>query len=462
MGKPATVRFRRTLPVPARTAFHWHTMRGAFERLAPPWQQVRLLVAPDALADGTQAVVEMKQFGFARQWVAEHFDVKEGRSFSDTQLIGPFKEWTHHHRFISSDDSDTSILEDEIHYRVPLGVLGAAVAGRYVKSEIERLFAYRQTVTAMDADRYWRDNFPRERTILVVGHTGLIGKALVALLRSIGYTVRGLTRRPEHAEEFFWNPAAGALDEAALEGVSAVIHLAGAGIFDRRWSPSWRKAILESRREGTALLARTMASMARPPNVLVSASGINAYAADGSPYGEEGPAGDGFLSEVCRVWERAADPAREAGIRVVHPRIGVVLTPQGGALKKMLPAFRMGVGGPVGSGDQMFSWVGLHDVLDILVRSVEDASLEGPVNVVAPEAVSQKVFAQTLGRVLRRPAILPLPAPALRLIVGKALANETVLANLHVVPQRLQEHGYVWRHAGLEDALRYYLGMMNA
>lgn len=453
-----TIQFRRHLPVSAATAYHWHTLRGAFERLAPPWQQVRLLMAPDELADNTQAVIELCSFGRRTQWVAEHFEVRPGHGFSDTQLMGPFREWTHHHRFICGDDPDTSILEDEIHYRVPGGFIGRIVTGRWVRREIERIFNYRQTVTATDAVRYWRDDFPRTGTILVSGHTGLIGGALCALLRSIGYTVRGLTRRPTKADEYGWNPSLGHLDDAALEGVDAVIHLAGAGIFEKRWSPSWRREILESRRSGTALLASRLASMDNPPEVFVSASGVNAYAGDGLPHGEDDAEGIGFLADVCREWEAAADPARVAGIRVVHPRLGVVLTPGGGALKKMLPAYRWGLGGSLGGGGQMLPWVGLDDVLDILIHSVENSSLEGPVNAVAPEVVSQSVFASTLGRVLGRPAIVPMPTALLRLLIGRDCANETVLADLNVVPGCLQQIGYIWRHANLEDALRHYLG----
>jgi uncharacterized protein len=457
----AVFRARRELPVAPRVAFHWHTLRGAFERLSPPWQKVRLLVAPDALADGTQAVLELRALGVRRQWVAEHREVRPGQGFTDVQLIGPFAAWTHHHRFLGREDPDTSILEDEVRYELPGGFPGRALGGDFARRALAQVFAYRHAVTAADATRFWREDFPRVGTILVTGHTGLVGSALCALLRSLGYTVRGLTRSPRTSDDFAWDPAGGTLDEAALEGVDAVVHLAGAGVADHRWTPSYRKAILESRRESTRILTEAMARQGRPPRVLVSASGANWYPLDGEAYDESGPRGEGFLSEVCEVWESAADPARAVGVRVVHPRIAAVLTPAGGALAKMLPAFRAGLGGPLGGGRQRFSWIGLHDLLDIIVRAIEDERMEGPVNAVAPEVPAQREFAAVLGRVLGRPAVLPGPAFAIRAAFGRDLADETVLADLHVVPGRLRELGYVWRHAGLEGALRYYLGRVR-
>ncbi|MFP4541451.1 MAG: TIGR01777 family oxidoreductase, partial [Opitutales bacterium] len=309
-----------------------------------------------------------------------------------------------------------------------------------------------------DATRFWKRRTSREGVILVTGHRGMIGSALSAHLRTLGYSVRGLTRSPSGEDEFGWDPMKGSLDPAALEGLTAVVHLAGAGIADHRWTPSYKETLMESRRQGTRLLAEKLAALSEPPPVLVSVSGANFYPLDGKPHGEGGPHGEGFLAKVCEAWEGAADLAREAGLRVVHPRLGVVLSPRGGALAKMLPAFRGGVGGPIGSGRQMFSWIGLHDAVDILVRAIEDERYEGPVNAVAPEALPQREFARTLGRVLRRPSFAPLPAPVVRTLFGREMADETLLADLNLVPNKLREWGYGWRHGDLEAALRYYLG----
>lgn len=453
-----TARFETRVPVSPERLYQWHTMRGAFNRLAPPWQNVTLQLAPDEIADGTQAVLELKVGPFRRPWVAEHYDVLEGEGFSDRALQGPFAKWEHEHRFLSREDGDVSILSDKITYRLPLGLLGSTFGSGFARNELNRLFWFRHEVTRLDADRHWSRHFPRRGTILISGSSGLIGRELTALLQSIGYTVRGLTRTPNHAEEFFWSPQAGKIDEAALEGVDAVIHLAGAGVADHRWTKAYREAIISSRKLGTSLLAGTIAKMSNPPKALICASGANAYPLDGKPYDETGPKGDGFLSKVVDVWEGSADAARKAGIRVAHLRMGVVLTPGGGALKKMLPAFFVGAGGPLGSGNQSFSWIGLHDALDVFLRAIEDERYDGPINAVSPHVLPQKAFAQTLGKVLKRPALLPTPAAAVRLLFGNELSNETLLADLNVVPQRLRDLGYEWRHDDLESALRYYLG----
>ena len=458
MMAPEHLTLRTELPVPARTLWQWHTMRGAFERLAPPWERTRVLLAPDAIADGTQAVIELRKGPIRQKWVAEHFDVHAGRGFSDRQLMGPFASWEHHHRFLQTDDEDRSLLEDEIHYRVPFGRLGRIVGGGFARRSIERLLAYRHAVTRGDATRWWGTAFPRSGTILVTGHHGMIGRSLTALLRSLGYTVRGLTRHPREEGDYRWDPARGELDPAALEGLDAVVHLAGENIAGGRWTAARRTRILESRRQGTSLLAASIAALETPPRVLVSASGISAYPADGELHDESGPGGEGFLAEVSRVWESAADPARAAGVRVVHPRFGIVLSPAGGALAKMLPAFQAGLGGPLGGGEQAVSWVGLDDVVDVLLTLVENPAFAGPVNVVAPERVTQREFAQVLGRVLRRPAVLPAPAAAIRLALGRQMADETLLADLAVDSAVLREQGYTWRHARLEDALRHLLG----
>ena len=451
-------KFETAIPVSPKTLFQWHTMPGAFNRLTPPWQDVSLKQAPEGIEDGAQAVLELKKGPFCLPWVAEHYDVKVGESFSDRALKGPFSKWNHVHGFLKADDPKASLLSDQITYKLPLGVLGAIFGSRFARGDLNRLFWYRHEVTRLDAERHWSKSFPRSGTILITGSSGLIGRELTALLQSLGYTVRGLTRSPKEPDQFLWNPAAGQIDEAAFEGVDAVVHLAGAGVADKRWTKSYREEIYRSRELGTRLIAETMAKMSNPPKALICASGANAYPLDGSAHDETGPEGSGFLSEVVKVWEASADPARSAGIRVAHLRLGVVLSPQGGALKKMLPAFQMGAGGPLGTGEQAFSWIGLHDALDVFLAAIEDERYSGPINVVSPQVVTQREFAKTLGAVLRRPAFIPTPASAIRTLFGKDLANETILANLKAVPQRLKDLGYTWRHESLEASLRYSLG----
>lgn len=297
------------------------------------------------------------------------------------------------------------------------------------------------------------------RTVAVTGASGLIGSALVRSLRADGHEVRRLVRgtpRPDRGE-IGWDPAAGRVDAEGLAGVDAVVHLAGENV-GKRWTAEVKRRIRESRVRGTSLLAGTLAALPRPPRVLVSASAIGYYGDRGEETLTEGSgAGDDFLAEVGEAWEAAAEPAARAGIRVVLPRTGVVLTPEGGALERMLPVFRLGLGGRLGDGRQWMSWVSLPDVVRAFSYAVDTDSLSGPVNVVAPEPVTNAEFTRTLGRVLGRPTPAFVPRTALRLAFGE-MADATLLASQRVLPARLLEAGFRFRHPSLEGALRAVLG----
>jgi uncharacterized protein len=293
--------------------------------------------------------------------------------------------------------------------------------------------------------------------VLVSGATGLIGSALIPELEAKGHTVRRLTRRPSSEEDIRWDPEAGALD-GELSGTEAVIHLAGESIAEGRWTEEKKRRILESRRKGTRLLAEDIAGLSGPPSVMVSVSAIGYYGDRGNELlTEESESGDLFLSEVCRVWEDAADPAREAGIRVVHPRFGIVLSTEGGALGTTLPIFKLGGGGKIGSGRQYWSWVSLDDVVGAIVHALETDDLSGPVNVVTPDPPTNAEYTKVLGKVLGRPTFFTVPAPAARLGLGE-MADELLLPSARVEPVRLEETGYEFRYPELEGALRHLLG----
>ena len=294
--------------------------------------------------------------------------------------------------------------------------------------------------------------------ILVTGATGLIGSALVSSLTSAGHGVTRLVRvQPKPGEKAArWDPLAGTIDASAFEGVDAVVHLAGENIAER-WTPAKKVRIRESRVNGTQVLCEALAHLASPPKVLVSASAIGYYGDRGEEIlTEESAPGTAFLSEVCRAWEAAADPARQKGIRVVHARFGVVLSAAGGALAKMLPPFRLGLGGVLGGGRQYLSWIALDDAVGAIQHAIVTDALQGPTNAVAPRAVTNQEFTKTLGAVLGRPTVIPLPAFAARLMFGE-MADELLLASTRVQPAKLLASGYGYRYPELEGALRHLL-----
>lgn len=288
--------------------------------------------------------------------------------------------------------------------------------------------------------------------IAITGSTGLIGKALVRALRDEGLTVIRLVRRPAAADdEVRWDPF-GEVAAGALEGVDAVVHLAGAGVGDHRWTETYKRQIHDSRVEGTRTLARALARLDRRPAVFVSGSAVGYYGDTGDvAVDESAPPGEGFLAGLCRDWEEAAGPAVDAGIRVVHPRTGLVLAREGGLLAKMLPLFRLGLGGRLGGGEQWMSWISLTDQVAALCHLIY-GGLEGPVNLTAPEPVTNAEFTAAVGRALRRPAPFAVPASLLRLALGQ-FADEGALVSQRIIPGRLAEAGFTFRHPDLDTAL---------
>ncbi len=295
--------------------------------------------------------------------------------------------------------------------------------------------------------------------ILVTGFTGLIGSKLVQALQSAGHEVLGLSRRTGHKQlrTVQWDPMAGQLNPADLEGLEAVVHLAGETIVGR-WTAAKKARILNSRKQGTQLLCETLAKLNKPPRVLVSASAIGYYGDRGAEMlREESTPGTGFLADTSVAWEYATTPAAQQGIRVVRARIGVVLSKEGGALAKMLLPFQLGVGGVMGNGKQYWSWIALEDVIGALQFALMTESLHGPVNLVAPQAVTNREFTKTLGRVLKRPTVFPLPAFAARLVLGE-MADALLLSSARIAPAKLVTNGYSFKHGELEGALRAMLG----
>jgi uncharacterized protein (TIGR01777 family) len=300
--------------------------------------------------------------------------------------------------------------------------------------------------------------------VLVTGSTGLVGSALIAFLRAQGHRVTRLVRpasrlQPTPDEPVVrWDPEAGMIEASGLEGHDAVVHLAGETL-QGRWTAAKKARIRESRVRGTQLLCETLARLARPPRVVVVASAVGYYGDRRyETLTEDSPPGRGFLAEVCQAWEAATEPAAQAGLRVVRLRTGIVLSAAGGALRTMLLPFRLGLGGVIGNGTQYWSWIAIDDHVRAILHVIETESLQGPVHAVSPHPVTNYEFTKTLGRVLRRPTVLPVPSSVLRLVLGE-VADELLLSSQRVLPTRLLASGFTFQFPDLESALRHVLGV---
>ncbi len=293
--------------------------------------------------------------------------------------------------------------------------------------------------------------------VAITGQRGLIGRALGEHLERAGHAFVPLVRQ-RGARGIHWDPERGEIDGAALEGFDAVVHLAGEPIAAKRWTPAFKRLVIESREKGTATLARALAARERRPSVLISASAVGYYGDRGADWLDDDSApGDGFLAEICKAWEAAAEPARQAGIRTVHPRIGIVLSPIGGALRELMRPLSFGVSAQFGDGSQFQSWLGLDDTVLALEHAISCAALQGPFNLATPNPVTQHELVRTLARVMRRPALGAVPKTAARLMFGKEKADALFLAGQRVRPKALLASGFQFRHPELEPLLRNLL-----
>lgn len=435
---------RSEMPVPGQTLFDWYTRDGAFERLAPPFEPIRDIVREGRLEVGARTSMTL-QVGPAKvRWVAKHTVCTPGELFQDEQVEGPFARFVNLHRMIDAPDG-RSIMEDTVEYELPAGPLGELAGAGMVRHRLESLFGYRHALLQGDLARHQAFADRPRLHVAVTGASGLIGSALIPFLTTGGHRV---TRVPHRN-----------LANPALEDVDAVVHLAGAPIAEGRWTPQKKAEIRDSRVKGTRALCEALARMEKKPRVLVSGAAIGIYGGRGSETMiESSPPGDGFLADVCREWEAATAPAMEAGIRVVLLRTGVVLTPAGGALKALLPPFRAGLGGRIASGKQFMSWISIEDEIGLIHWALMNGSVAGPLNATAPTPVTNAEFAHTLGRVLHRPALAPVPAAALKLAFGAEKAKEMLLEGQKVLPDVALRGGFTFLYPELEGALRFVLG----
>ncbi len=434
------------MPQTTREVFDWHLREGAFARLSPPWEQVRLLEF-EGLRDGQKAVIEVYA-PWKRKWVAEHRNYLDGLQFRDVQLEGPMAKWEHTHRVEPDPKTQgrSAIMHDHVTYQMPMGPLGMAAHGLFVRKQLEQMFAYRHAVLEQDLRDHERAK-GRSLTVAITGQTGFIGSSLSPMLTTGGHSVRRI-RRAESGHGW---------EMHGLVGADAVVHLAGEPIA-QRWSSNVKQRIRDSRVEGTRNLCEALARMPRKPAVLIAASAVGFYGTRGDEVlTESSPAGTGFLADVSREWEAATLPAVAAGIRVVNLRIGIVLSPRGGALQKMLPVFKLGLGGKLAGGRHWWPWVSMNDMVGIVYRCILDDRLVGPVNACAPNPATNAQFTSVLGRVLGRPAVFPVPRVAVHTAFGQ-MGIEALLNSQRVLPGRLIDAGYAFREPDLEQALRVVLG----
>jgi uncharacterized protein (TIGR01777 family) len=446
-----------TLPYSQEDVFAWHERPGAFARLNPPWRPVSVVSEAPSLHDGSFITLKLPLLGpINLEWTLEHFGYRPPDQFCDRQISGPFTSWEHRHLFAPRSRTSSS-LQDEITFKLPW-LFAPAVP--FIKAELARLFTFRHQLLRADMDLHARFTKQKQKKILISGSSGFIGTALTAFLETAGHSVFRLVRRePQTPQERRWNPSSGQLSPDALDDMDAVIHLGGENLFGHRWTPEFKEKIKKSRVDTTLLLCKTIAHLRKKPDVVIIASATGFYGETGSTQvDEKDPAGTGFLADTCRAWENASSEAIGGSCRLVHLRLGTVLSPGGGALQKMLPPFKAGFGGILGSGDQYMSWISLHDLLGIFEYALHSDSMNGPHNAVAPIPVTNREFTKTLGKVLHRPTLVPAPAFVLRGVFGE-IADALLLSSSRVVPAALLARGYSFQHPSLENALRFELGL---
>ncbi len=449
------------MPVSATDVRDWHRSPGALQRLLPPWMKAEIRARSGTVDPGDWVRVHVSVAGPAGfDWTLVHEALRDAEQlgFADEQLTGPFDRWRHEHRYLPTAP-EASVLEDRLEYRLRAGGAGALVAGDWVEKTLDRMFELRHLRTWNDLVRFQQAGVAKPLRIAVSGASGLVGRRLIPFLQGGGHEVISLVRhQPRGEHEVFWDPATGTIDATGLEGVDAVVHLAGVSIAGGLWTAGRKEAILRSRVDGTHLLATTLAGLQSPPAVFVSTSAVGFYGTtEERVVTEDDPAGDGFLADVCVQWEAAADPARAAGIRVVHPRFGVVFAGDGGMLPLMAKPFKAGVGGKLGDGKQGMPWISIEDLLGVLLVSIADHRLSGPVNAVSPQVTTNAELTAAMGDVLGRPTLFSVPAGVMKLAGGE-LANELILVSQRVVPGRLQDIGFPFAFADLRDTLRCEFG----
>lgn len=457
--KNALFEKRSRIEAPVEAVFQWHARPGAIERYSPPWDPIKVIRRSGGIKTGAKVAIRMKAGPVPYIWKARHTDFQENRLFRDEQISGPFSEWIHSHHF-EADGPDACYVTDSISYRLPPHPFRQVLSYRMVENKLARIFNYRHFT--LKHDLRVQLGYPSDPplSILVTGSSGLIGSALVPFLTTAGHKVLKMVRRPpQSSDEIFWNPASKDLNPSDLEGIDAVVHLAGESIGMGRWTQKKRDKILSSRIDGTRLLVNTLKAMPHPPGVLLSASAIGYYGDRGDQVlNDSEQSGHDFVSDVCKRWEDEAIEAESVGIRTALLRIGVVLDQGGGALKELLPAYRLGIIPKIYSGSQYVSWIGLNDTVDAIYHLIMSPGIKGPVNIVAPHPVTSDQLAQQLASTIGSKLGIRLSRRVIKGMFGQK-GEEILLSSTRVIPEKLQQSDFVYRHDHLALLLQTIFGL---
>ena len=461
----STYKSELEVPVPVDQLFSWHENPGAFERLTPPFEPVKVKKRKGGI-DGGEVHLQMNLGPIPLPWVARHHDYIKNEQFLDEQVSGPFASWNHAHLF-EKIDSKSSKLIDKIDYKLPFGTVGKTFGGAFAEKKIKQMFAYRRNITKNDLVSQSKYS-GSPLNIAVTGGSGLIGSQLKPYLTTAGHSVENIVRGRPQKGELSWNLENKTMSN--LSGKDVVIHLAGepiskplGGMVPLPWTKWKRNEILKSRVEGTKLISEHIASLNNPPKVMICASAVGYYGDRGEDLlSESEESGDDYFSHVVSEWEKAAQPAIDAGIRVVFLRIAPVMSPLGGALQVLGNAARLGSSPPVAGGKQWWSWISLDDVVDVIYHSIINEKLSGPVNVASPNPVRQKEWASTLAKVIwgrfgPLTGLIPVPGFVLKTVLGE-FGDVLALSSIKIDSSKLLDSGYEFRFENLEDCFRHLLG----
>ena len=452
--------YESKINAPAADVFRYHQRAAVFQRLLPPWESVKIVDRKGSIENGDTVTIKVPLGPFSTTWIARHEEFLQDSQFADVQVKGLFKSWKHVHSVRKLSPDETSLIET-IEFELPFGQIGHQLSYGKIREKLNRLFTYRHAITENDLQHWLQFKPSPKYRVAITGGNGLIGSELAVFLASQGHEVKILSRSG-HSKIYGiagvrWDPANGFIDSTSLGEVDCFIHLAGENIAAGRWTENRMKKLRESRVQVTRFLTNYILNMENPPEVFISASGTGFYGSHLGNASELTPKGSGFLADLCSEWEYASMALENSGIRRVIVRTGLVLSSKGGALRKMLPVFRMGLGGPVGKGTHYWSWIAMDDLLRIYDTLVQNPDMHGIYNAVSAEPVLNRDFSRILGATLGRPAIIPAPEFALKAALGD-MAEDALLANQCVLPSRLIDSGFRFDFPDLDLALTHCLG----